>query len=118
MRHSSFIILTAGLALISGMTWAGPPEQETSDPPVSDSMEFEIEIPAEETLEETAEPQKALSFEDALAACNDAVDLQTCVDEKTQQTPVESEPELQDMPIDSEKPDCDPELEENCPEIE
>ncbi len=127
MRQSSFIILTASLAMLSGMTWAGPPDQEVSDPPASESMQIEIDIPAEDVSEETAEPIKVMSFEEALAACNDAIDLQTCVDEKTQKLPdkvePEIEPDVQDMPAsaietDTEKLACDPELEEDCPEIE
>ncbi len=127
MRHSSFIILTASLALLSGMTWAGPPDQESSDPPASESMQIEIEVPAEDASEETAEPIKVLSFEEALAACNDAIDLQSCVDEKTQQLPdkmePETEPDVQDMPtnainMDTQDPACDPELEDGCPDIE
>jgi len=133
MRQSSFIALVTIGLLVSGLTWAGPPDAE--DPP-AESIEENVEETVEETMEtdsygsstepeewtaetktddwtETAaEPEPVLTFEEAVAVCSTAEDLQTCIDQKTGQAEMPAE-----MPMDSEAPETDmEEVEESVPE--
>lgn len=136
MRQSIFITLSAFGLLVSGMTWAGPPDEQTDD-------QVTLEVPADtseitegaaievEINEAAPEP---ISFEEAMALCAYELEVQACIDEKTgqvrptvneptdymdSQAPVESEEyeesgdpmdELTDpmnIPMDSEAPECD-----------
>lgn len=132
MRHSSFAIIAGIGILVSGMTWAGPPDQMTDDENYnqSETMEEAAE-PTVDTDEEMAEEKASdlvkdakpeiLTFEEAVAACKDDEDLQACVDVKTGIT--EEAQEAQDDELTVETPDasedaeCDPWVDgANCPE--
>lgn len=112
MKQSVFLTLVSMGLLVSGMTWAGPPDQmqETDDSYQSESMEEKAEesLPADESVD--SQPV-ILTFEEAVAACANEEDLQACVDVKTGITEAVSEDPSAEDSMDSET-DISPETEE------
>lgn len=142
MRQSIFLSLSAFGLLISGMTWAGPPDEQTDDQVTLEAPVDTSEITESELTEATPQP---ISFEEAMALCAYELEVQACIDEKTGQVrPTVNEPseymdspvsieteeyeesgdpmdELTDpmnIPMDSEAPECDLDANgmEDCPE--
>lgn len=105
MRQSSFIALVTTGLLVSGLTWAGPPESESQKPEIPYEEEMSEDVSDEMTVIE--EPE-ILSFEDAVEACKEAEELQACIDLKTGRIE-----ELTETPIDSEVPVSEDPVPEN-----
>lgn len=126
MRHSSFILIAGIGIFISGMTWAGPPDQmpENDESYQSETMEETTEesLPVDEGQ---ATKPVILTFEEAVAACKDEENLQACVDVKTGITEEVSEEVTEEVFEDTEtetlqeteEADCDPWMDgTTCPE--
>ncbi len=125
MKQSIFITLATTGLLISGLTWASPPDEETqtAEEPVMEETIEEV-VP---DVPETTQEQEFLSFEEAMSLCAYEIDVQACVDEKTGQDRMDDEMVIDptdtmdgemdsEIVIDPESCDLDSESMEDCPE--